>query len=113
MACRPVREAVGMLQDEPFLGAAVDDRLLSGVDGADTSVVAGRRLSVHTVDRDGEIPACRILKRQAALPTAWASLTARAATASQDVRSFEFGRVAPGVGSGRQPLEIRVSTRWS
>lgn len=73
MACRPVREAVGMLQDEPFLGAAVDDRLLSGVDGADIAVAAGRRLSVHTVDRDGEIPACRILKRQAALPTAWGS----------------------------------------
>ena len=73
MACRPVREAVGMFQDEPFLGAAFDERLLSGFGRADISVVAGRRLSVHTVDRDREIPACRILKRQAALPTAWGS----------------------------------------
>ena len=66
MACRPVREAVGMFQDKPFLGAAVDDRLLSGADRADVSVVVGRRLWVHTVDRDRETRSCHVLKRQAA-----------------------------------------------
>lgn len=38
-----MREAVGVLQDEPSLQAAVDELLISGFDRSDISVVAGRR----------------------------------------------------------------------
>ncbi len=37
-----MREAVGVLQDEPSLQAAVDELLISGFDRSDISVVAGR-----------------------------------------------------------------------
>ncbi len=43
MACGPVREAIGVFQDEPSLGAAVDDLLMSGFDRSDISVLVGRR----------------------------------------------------------------------
>ncbi len=43
MTCEPVREAIGAFQDEPSLGAAVDDLLMSGFDGAEISVPVGRR----------------------------------------------------------------------
>ena len=39
----PLREAVGVLQDESALRAAVDELLISGFDRSDISVVAGRR----------------------------------------------------------------------
>lgn len=38
-----VREAVGVFQDEPSLGAAVDDLIRSGFDRSDVSVVPPRR----------------------------------------------------------------------
>ena len=43
MACGPAREAIGVFQDEPSLGAAVDDVLMSGFDRSDISVLVGRR----------------------------------------------------------------------
>lgn len=43
MTSIPVREAVGVLHDEPSLRDAVDELLISGFDRADISVVAGRR----------------------------------------------------------------------
>lgn len=43
MTCGPVREAVGVFQDEPSLGAAVDDLLMADFDRSDISVLAGRR----------------------------------------------------------------------
>ncbi len=43
MACGPAREAIGVFQDEPSLGAAVDDLLMSGFDRSDISVLIGRR----------------------------------------------------------------------
>ncbi len=77
-----------MFQDEPSLGAALDDPLMSGFDRSDKSVLVGRRpgarkvgtatdhaaawacggirLWVQTVDCDRETRAGQILKRQAA-----------------------------------------------
>ncbi len=43
MACGPAREATGVFQDEPSLGAAVDDPLMSGFDRSDIGVLVGRR----------------------------------------------------------------------
>ncbi len=43
MTCGPVREALGVFQDEPSLGAAVDDLLMSGFDRSEISVLVGRR----------------------------------------------------------------------
>ncbi len=43
VACEPVREAIGVFQDKPPLGAAVDDLLMSGFDRSEISVVVGRR----------------------------------------------------------------------
>ena len=43
MTSGPLREAVGVLQDESALRAAVDELLISGFDRSDISVVAGRR----------------------------------------------------------------------
>ena len=43
MTWGPVREAVGVFQDEPSLGAAVDDLLMSGFERSDISVLVGRR----------------------------------------------------------------------
>ena len=43
MTCGPVREAIGVFQDEPSLGAAVDDLLMSGFDRSEVSVPVGRR----------------------------------------------------------------------
>ncbi len=42
MTCGPVREAIGVFQDEPSLGAAVDDLLMSGFDRSEISVLVGR-----------------------------------------------------------------------
>jgi len=39
----PVREAAGGFKDEPSLGAAVDDLLMSGFDRPDIGVLVGRR----------------------------------------------------------------------
>lgn len=88
MACGPAREAIGVFQDEPSLGAALDDLLMLGFDRFDMSVpvgrrpgarnvgtatdpaaawaCGGRRLWVQTIDRDRETRAGQILKRQAA-----------------------------------------------
>ena len=88
MACGPAREAIGVFHDEPSLGAALDDPLMSGFDGSDKSVLVGRRpgarkvgtatdhaaawacgglrLWVQTVDCDRETRAGQILRRQAA-----------------------------------------------
>ncbi len=88
MACGPAREAIGVFHDEPSLGAALDDPLMSGFDRSDKSVLVGRRpgarkvgtatdhaaawacgglrLWVQTVDCDRETRAGQILKRQAA-----------------------------------------------
>ncbi len=88
MACGPAREAIGVFHDEPSLGAALDDPLMSGFDRSDKSVLVGRRpgarkvgtatdhaaawacgglrLWVQTLDRDRETPACHIVKRRAA-----------------------------------------------
>ncbi len=43
MNSKPAREAVGVLQDEPSLRAAVDELLMSGFDRFDINVLAGRR----------------------------------------------------------------------
>ncbi len=43
MTCGPVREAIGVFHDEPSLGAAVDDLLMSGFDRSEISVPFGRR----------------------------------------------------------------------
>ena len=43
MASEPVREAVGVFQDEPSLRAAVDKLLISGFDRSEISILAGRR----------------------------------------------------------------------
>ncbi len=43
MACGPARKAIGVFQDEPSLGAAVDDLLMSGFDRSEISVLVGRR----------------------------------------------------------------------
>ena len=43
MTCGPAREAIGVFQDEPSLGAAVDDLLMSGFDRSEISVPVGRR----------------------------------------------------------------------
>ena len=43
MTSEPVREALGVFPDEPSLRAAVDELLISGFDGSDIRVVAGRR----------------------------------------------------------------------
>lgn len=77
MACGPVREAVGVCQDEPSHGAAVDDPPWLGFGRADVSAdisvslsldrrhaeyirqqltCGGLRLGVHTADRDLETP---------------------------------------------------------
>ena len=88
MTCGPVREAIGVFHDEPSLGAAVDDLLMSGFDRSEISVPFGRRpvgpefgaaadhaavwacggfrLWVQTVDCDRETRAGQILRRQAA-----------------------------------------------
>ncbi len=42
MTCGPVRETIGVFQDEPSLGAAVDDLLMSGFDRSEISVLVGR-----------------------------------------------------------------------
>jgi hypothetical protein len=42
MTCGPVREAIGVNQDKPSLGAAVDDLLMSGFDRSEISVLVGR-----------------------------------------------------------------------
>ena len=44
MICGPVREAIGVFQDEPSLGAAVDDLPMSGFDKSDIRVLVGRVL---------------------------------------------------------------------
>ncbi len=49
MTCGPVREAIGGFQDEPSLGAAVDDLLMSGFDRSEISVLVGREFGA-TVD---------------------------------------------------------------
>ncbi len=43
MTCGPVREAIGVFQDEPSLGAAVDDLLMSGFDRSEIRVLVGRK----------------------------------------------------------------------
>jgi hypothetical protein len=43
MACGPVREAIGVLQDEPSLGAARHDLPMSGFDRFDMRVPVGWR----------------------------------------------------------------------
>ena len=43
MTREPAWEAVGVLEDEPSLRAAVDELPISGFDRSDFSVVAGRR----------------------------------------------------------------------
>ncbi len=88
MACGPAREAIGVFQEEPSLGAAAADPLMSGFDGSDMSVPVGRRAAARklgaatdpaaawacgefrlwdqTVDCDRETPVGHILKRRAA-----------------------------------------------
>ncbi len=43
MTCGPVREAIGVFQDEPSLGAAVEDLLTLGFDRFEISVRVERR----------------------------------------------------------------------
>ena len=85
MAREPVREAVGVFQDEPSLRAAVGGAAIAGgvgelIGGAVSKLLdqhhaeyvdqqlarGGLLLWVHTADRDRETRACQILKRQAA-----------------------------------------------
>ena len=71
MTSELVREALGGLQEERFLRAAVDDSLVPSLDKADISVVAAIGGSVgcglggmchNTADRDRENQPCRVLK---------------------------------------------------
>ncbi len=58
MACGPARDAIGVFQEEPPLGAATDP--------AAAWACGEFRLWDQTVDRDLETPVGHILKRRAA-----------------------------------------------
>ncbi len=49
MTCGPVREAIGVFQDEPPLGVAVDYLLMSGFDRSEISVPVGRAFGAAAV----------------------------------------------------------------
>ena len=49
MTCEPVWEAIGVFRDEPSLGAAVDDLLMSGFDGSGISVLVRRCAAARKV----------------------------------------------------------------
>ncbi len=131
MTCGPVREAIGVFQDEPSLGAAVEDLLTSGFDRFDISVRVERRRLGRESGAAAEHAPEHTAKHTAKHTAEWADQPEAPSTAYLENDARTLG--APGcdgmnfsnmVGRRRakrrvlrvragSSFEIRVSTRWS
>ncbi len=88
MACGPAREAIGVFQDEPSLGAAFDDPLMSGFDRSGIGVPVGRR------------PVARKVGAATDHATAWAYQpeALRTASVGNDARTQAKAAIVAGLG---------------
>ncbi len=101
MACGPAREAIGVFQDQPSLGAAVDDPLMSGFDRSEISVPVGRRPVARKFGAAADHAAARAYRPEA--PSA--------ALIGNDARSRAQAAIVSGLGySGAMAAAAVISS---